>query len=107
MPDGKRAQPACGIRPRARAGAPGRLVPVAPVGFNQMLTDYLKADQTFAVCPNQDVAYGAEVTELDKELTLLQVPDFGSELDTGARRLLRRRSRSGRTSTTPRSRTEK
>jgi hypothetical protein len=33
-------------------------VPVAPVGYNTMLTNYLKPDQTFIVCPNQDVAYG-------------------------------------------------
>ena len=39
---------------------------IAPVGFNQMLTDYLKPDQTFIVCPNQDVAYGAGFTALDK-----------------------------------------
>jgi hypothetical protein len=43
----------------AEAPEPGYLggvVPVAPVGFNQMLTDYIKPDQTFIVCPNQDVA---------------------------------------------------
>ena len=64
----------------AEAPAPGLLggvVPVAPVGYNQMLTDYLKPDQTFIVCPNQDVAYGAGFTALDKEPTVIQVPDFG------------------------------
>ena len=53
----------------AQAPEPGLLggvVPIAPVGFNQMLTDYLKPDQTFIVCPNQDVAYGAGFTALDK-----------------------------------------
>ena len=58
-------------------GLLGGVVPVAPVGYNQMLTDYVKPDQTFIVCPNQDVAYGAGFTALDKEPTVIQVPDFG------------------------------
>ena len=58
-------------------GLLGGVVPVAPVGYNQMLTDYIKPDQTFIVCPNQDVAYGAGFTALDKEPTVIQVPDFG------------------------------
>jgi hypothetical protein len=64
----------------AEAPAPGLLggvVPVAPVGYNQMLTDYIKPEETFIVCPNQDVAYGAGFTALDKEPTVVQVPDFG------------------------------
>jgi len=64
----------------AQAPEPGLLggvVPMAPVGFNQMLTGYLSPDQTFIVCPNQDVAYGAGFTALDKEPTVIQVPDFG------------------------------
>ena len=58
-------------------GLLGGVVPVAPVGFNQMLTDYVKPEETFIVCPNQDVAYGAGFTALDKEPTVIQVPDFG------------------------------
>ena len=58
-------------------GLLGGVVPIAPVGFNQMLTGYVKPDQTFIVCPNQDVAYGAGFTSLDKEPTVIQVPDFG------------------------------
>ena len=58
-------------------GLLGGVVPVAPVGFNQMLTNYLEPDQTFIVCPNQDVAYGAGFTALEKEPTVVQVPDFG------------------------------
>src|SRR5688500_7422562 len=53
----------------AAAPAPGLLggvLPVAPVGFNQMLTDYIKPEETFIVCPNQDVTYGAGFTALDK-----------------------------------------
>ena len=51
-------------------GLLGGIVPVAPVGYNQMLTDYVKPDETFIVCPNQDVAYGAGFTALDKEPTV-------------------------------------
>lgn len=58
-------------------GLVGGVVPMAPIGFNQMLTDYLKPDQTFIVCPNQDVVYGAGFTALDKEAVIVQVPDFG------------------------------
>ena len=64
----------------AEAPEPGYLggvVPIAPVGFNQMLTDYIKPEETFIVCPNQDVVYGAGFTALDKEPTVVQVPDFG------------------------------
>lgn len=59
-------------------GLLGGVVPIAPVGFNQMLTNYISPDQTFIVCPNQDVAYGAGFTALDKEPTVIQVPDFGN-----------------------------
>jgi hypothetical protein len=58
-------------------GLLGGVVPVAPVGYNQMLTNYISPDETFIVCPNQDVAYGAGFTALDKEPTVVQVPDFG------------------------------
>ncbi len=56
----------------------GGVLPFAPVGYNAMLTDYVKPDQTFIVCPNQDVVYGAGFTALDKEPTVFQVPDFGN-----------------------------
>jgi hypothetical protein len=58
-------------------GLVGGVVPVAPVGYNAMLTNYIKPDEMFIVCPNQDVAYGAGFTALDKEPTVVQVPDFG------------------------------
>ena len=64
----------------AEAPEPGYLggvVPVAPIGYNQMMTDYIKPEETFIVCPNQDVAYGAGFTALDKEPTVFQVPEFG------------------------------
>ena len=63
---------------RPEPGLLGGVVPVAPVGFNQMLTDYASPDQTCIVCPNQDVAYGAGFTALDKEPVIVQVPDFGA-----------------------------
>ncbi|KQU96027.1 hypothetical protein ASD00_19985 [Ensifer sp. Root31] len=65
------------FRAAPEPGLLGGVVPVAPVGFNQMLTGYVQPDQTFIVCPNQDVAYGAGFTALDKEPTVIQVPDFG------------------------------
>ena len=55
----------------------GGVVPMAPVGYNMMLTGYIKPDQDFIVCPNQDVVYGGGFTALDKEPTVFQVPDFG------------------------------
>ena len=58
-------------------GYMGGVLPVAPVGYNTMLTDYIKPEQTFVTCPNQDVTYGAGFTSLDKEPTVFQVPDFG------------------------------
>src|SRR4030095_1212092 len=58
-------------------GLLGGVVPIAPVGFNAMLTDYVSPKETFIVCPNQDVAYGGGFTALDKEPTVIQVPDFG------------------------------
>jgi hypothetical protein len=69
-------------RRAAFAKAPERIllggaVPMAPVGYNTMLNDYIKPDQDFIVCPNQDVVYGGGFTALDKEPTVIQVPDFG------------------------------
>jgi hypothetical protein len=36
----------------------GGVVPFSPIGYNTMLTGYIKPEQTFIVCPNQDVVYG-------------------------------------------------
>ena len=55
----------------------GGVLPFAPVGYNAMLTSYIKPEQTFIACPNQDVVYGAGFSALDKEPTVFQVPDFG------------------------------
>jgi len=58
----------------------GRLngvLPVAPIGHIEMLTDYIKPQQRSVACPNQDVAYGYGFFELDKQPVVIQVPDFG------------------------------
>src|SRR5271165_1535540 len=45
----------------------GGVIPMAPVGYNTMLTGYIKPDEDFIVCPNQDVVYGGGFTALDLE----------------------------------------
>jgi hypothetical protein len=59
--------------------APGLIGGVLPAAFNgvTMLTDYVSPDQRAVACPNQDVAYGFGVSQLDMEPIVLQVPDFG------------------------------
>jgi hypothetical protein len=58
-------------------GLNGGIIPIAPVGQNAMLTDYMKPDQNFIACPNQDVVYGGGAAALDKEPVVFQVPEFG------------------------------
>lgn len=58
------------------AGLVGGVIPVAPLGRNAMLTDYIQPDQKAIVCPNQDVVYGSSFSALDKEPVVFQVPDF-------------------------------
>ena len=60
------------------AGLNGGMVPMAPIGQLGMLTDYVKPEQTFVTCPNQDVVYGAGYMALDKDPVVFQVPDFGN-----------------------------
>ena len=55
----------------------GGVLPMAPVGQLSMLNDYIKPEQTFVACPNQDVVYGAGFAALDQEPVVFQVPDFG------------------------------
>ena len=59
--------------------APGKIGGVLPAAFNSvcMLTDYVSPDQRAVACPNQDVAYGFGVSQLDQGPLVLQVPDFG------------------------------
>src|SRR5271167_1246205 len=40
----------------------GGVVPFAPIGYNTTLTGYIKPDETFIICPNQDVVYGGGFT---------------------------------------------
>lgn len=58
-------------------GLSGGIIPVAPVGYVSMLTDYIQPQENFVACPNQDVVYGAGFAALDKEPVVFQVPDFG------------------------------
>ncbi|MES2127929.1 MAG: DUF1254 domain-containing protein [Pseudomonadota bacterium] len=58
-------------------GLRGGVIPVAPVGHAAMLTDYVKPEETFITCPNQDVVYGGAMMALDKDAIVMQVPDFG------------------------------
>jgi hypothetical protein len=55
----------------------GGVLPMAPVGDLTMLHDYISPEQSFIVCPNQDVVYGGGFAALDKEPMVFQVPDFG------------------------------
>ena len=58
-------------------GLNGGVLPVAPTGRIAMLSDYIKPDQNFVTCTNQDVVYGAGYFALDKDPVVFQVPDFG------------------------------
>jgi hypothetical protein len=55
----------------------GGFLPMAPIGDVTMLHNYISPEQTFIVCPNQDVVYGGGFAALDKEPMVFQVPDFG------------------------------
>jgi hypothetical protein len=64
----------------AKAPEPGRnggVLPVAPTGRIAMLADYIKPEQNFVTCSNQDVVYGAGYFALDTDPVVFQVPDFG------------------------------
>jgi len=58
-------------------GLNGGVLPVAPMGRIAMLSDYIKPDQNFVTCTNQDVIYGAGYFALDMDSVVFQVPDFG------------------------------
>lgn len=66
----------------AFAEAPDRglmngVLPFAPLNTMAMLHDYIKPEQRWVACPNQDVAYGAGIAALDETPVVVQVPDFG------------------------------
>lgn len=52
-------------------------LPAAPMSQLAMLHDYIKPEQRFVACPNQDVVYGLGYMSLEKEPVVIQVPDFG------------------------------
>lgn len=52
------------------------VVPFAPLNTLSMLHDYVKPEQRWVACPNQDVAYGAGIAALDLSPVIVQVPDF-------------------------------
>jgi hypothetical protein len=69
----------------AQVPEPGRLggvLPIAPVGYVSMLTDYIAPDQHFVTCPNQDTVYGAGFMSLKRQPVVVQVPDFGDRFFT-------------------------
>lgn len=51
-------------------------IPVAPGGRLAMLHDYIKPEQRFVACPNQDVVYGLGYMFLNQGPVVVQVPDF-------------------------------
>ncbi|MFK3665818.1 DUF1254 domain-containing protein [Ochrobactrum teleogrylli] len=53
------------------------VLPFAPLNKMAMLDDYIRPDQRWVACPNQDVAYGAGIAALDQTPVVVQVPDFG------------------------------
>ena len=50
-------------------GYMGGVLPVAPVGHNTMLTDYIKPEQTFVTCPNQVRMYSGNNRVSGRSLT--------------------------------------
>jgi len=63
-------------------GRIGDVVPASPPGYISMLTDYIKAEERFVTCPNQDTVYGAGFQRLDRKPVIVQVPDFGQRFFT-------------------------
>jgi hypothetical protein len=60
------------------AGLMNGVLPFAPLNTMAMLHDYIRPEQRWGACPNQDVAYGAAIAALDETPVVVQVPDFGS-----------------------------
>lgn len=58
-------------------GLRGGILPVAPVGYVSMLSDYIVPEQRWVAHPNQDVVYGFGFGAVDKDPVVLQIPDFG------------------------------
>ncbi len=58
-------------------GLMGGVIPVSPTGRIAMLNNYIKPDQSFIACPNQDVVYGLGFFALDDQPVVIQVPEIG------------------------------
>jgi hypothetical protein len=63
-------------------GKLGGVLPVSPPGHVSMLTDYIKENQRFVTCPNQDTVYGVGYQRLDSKPIIIQVPYFGDRFWT-------------------------
>ena len=59
-------------------GLSGGVVPLALINQLAMLYDYIKPEERYVACPNQDVAYGFGILSLNREVVVIQVPDFGT-----------------------------
>ncbi|MFH6937101.1 DUF1254 domain-containing protein [Flavobacterium sp. FlaQc-30] len=60
-----------------KVGLMNGVLPFAPLNSLAMLHDYVKPEQRWVACPNQDVVYGAAIAALDETPVVIQVPDFG------------------------------
>lgn len=60
-----------------KVGLMNGVLPFAPLNSLAMLHDYIKPEQRWVACPNQDVVYGAAIAALDETPVVVQVPDFG------------------------------
>ncbi|PTT02109.1 DUF1254 domain-containing protein [Flavobacterium hibernum] len=60
-----------------KVGLMNGVLPFAPLNSLAMLHDYIKPEQRWVACPNQDVVYGAAIAALDETPVIVQVPDFG------------------------------
>lgn len=60
-----------------QVGLMNGVLPFAPLNRMAMLHDYIKPDQRWVACPNQDTVYGAGIAALDQTPVVVQVPDFG------------------------------
>ena len=60
-----------------KVGLMNGVLPFAPLNQLAMLSDYIRPDQRWVACPNQDVVYGAGIAALEQGPVVVQVPDFG------------------------------
>jgi hypothetical protein len=60
-----------------KVGLMNGVLPFAPLNRLAMLSDYIRPDQRWVACPNQDVVYGAGICALEQGPVIVQVPDFG------------------------------